>query len=312
MPTFDSDRELTVLGVTGRLTHRTTKPGQAPGLWFKQVWISTQRPIQGYGHGAQLRAEMRFDDECGNGHNTFAITGEVRVPGRRDVEACGCLHDDITRVFPELAPLIKWHLCSTDGPMHYLANTVYFAGDRDHYGKRKGEARSFDTFVQFGDNPIKHAPGRKFVKWLESCKPFPGNSSGYDFEVLAIYHSDQGKPGKHQYGPKYTFGGFAERWHECPFDSEQSALDFLYALQMCNPKFVRVATAWGEGKEREFEKARNAAIWHGATNAQLSVESVELKEKLIERLPALIAEFRAAIESTGFLWSPEGMAPKPE
>jgi hypothetical protein len=91
-------------------------------------------------------ATVRYDDECGNGHNTFSITGEVwKARGGRKVgsncEMAGCIHDAITQHFPELAPLVKWHLCASDGPMHYLANTIYHAGDRDHNGLRKGEQR---------------------------------------------------------------------------------------------------------------------------------------------------------------------------
>lgn len=88
------------------------------------------RPISGYGHGAQITATVRYDNECGNGHNSFSITAEIVTPAskrRDDCEACGCLHDEISRVFPELAPFIKWHLVSSDGPMHYIANTVYWA-----------------------------------------------------------------------------------------------------------------------------------------------------------------------------------------
>ena len=86
-----------------------------------------------------ITAIVRFDDECGNGHNTFSITGEHYTNGRMD--SCGCLHDLIARHFPDLAPLIKWHLCSTEGPMHYIANTVFHASDRDCWGTRKGEQR---------------------------------------------------------------------------------------------------------------------------------------------------------------------------
>lgn len=45
--TFDSDRAMTVFGVPGSLTHRTRKPGQAPGLWYMQRWVSEHRPIAG-------------------------------------------------------------------------------------------------------------------------------------------------------------------------------------------------------------------------------------------------------------------------
>lgn len=39
------------------------------------------------------------------------------------------MHDEIREHFPELAPFIKWHLMSTDEPLHYVANTVYHADE---------------------------------------------------------------------------------------------------------------------------------------------------------------------------------------
>lgn len=89
-----------------------------------------------------LIATLRYDDECKNGHNTFAITCELydraeRIPGEAKTKhssgktlwlgSCGCIHDDIAKHIPELAPYIKWHLVSSDGPMHYIANSMYYA-----------------------------------------------------------------------------------------------------------------------------------------------------------------------------------------
>lgn len=88
------------------------------------------RTIAGYGRDAWITAYIRFDDRCGNGHNSFTITAHVVTPAskrRGDIEAGGCMHEEIARIFPELAPFIKWHLTSTDGPLHYVANTTYWA-----------------------------------------------------------------------------------------------------------------------------------------------------------------------------------------
>lgn len=148
------------------------------------------RPISGYGKGALIRAKVCYDDECGNGHNTFAITGEIYIPGRRDIEAGGCLHDEIAKAFPELAPFIKWHLCSSDGPMHYVENALYWAGKRG---------------------------------WCDGKAGSPPN----------------------------------------------------------------------------LDHARNAAIWPEATDEQIANVT---KEQLKERLPALLSEFRAAVESLGFVF----------
>jgi len=68
----------------------------------------------------EFTVTLRYDDECGNGHNTFSITGDFDG-------ACGCIHDEIAKRFPELKKYIKWHLTSSEGPMHYIANSMYWA-----------------------------------------------------------------------------------------------------------------------------------------------------------------------------------------
>lgn len=130
------EAQVTVFGVQARANNvvQNTDTGRV----LNQVISVFGRQIKRYGMNATLSVELRFDDECRNGHETFSITAEVRRSGRRDVEACGCLHEDIAEVFPELEPLIKWHLTSTDGPTYYIANTCYHASDRDCHGLRKG------------------------------------------------------------------------------------------------------------------------------------------------------------------------------
>lgn len=129
------EAQVTVFGVQARAHNVVQNTGR---ILHQQIAVFG-RPIKVYGKDATLSVELRFDDNCRNGHETFSITGEVRSLARW--EAGGCLHDDIAKVFPELAPLIKWHLTSTDGPMHYVANTCYHAGDRDCNGLRKGERK---------------------------------------------------------------------------------------------------------------------------------------------------------------------------
>jgi hypothetical protein len=91
------------------------------------------KPIAGYGPGAMITVKVRHDDQCGNGHNTFSITAQVETPAskrRNDIEAGGCLHAEVAQYFPHLAPFLKWHLTSTDGPLHYVENTLYWVGKR--------------------------------------------------------------------------------------------------------------------------------------------------------------------------------------
>ena len=40
----------------------------------------------------------------------------------------GCCHNEVIKHFPELAQYIRWHLVSSDGPLHYIANTLHWLG----------------------------------------------------------------------------------------------------------------------------------------------------------------------------------------
>ena len=100
-------------------------------LTRKQVKSGGVKPIMYCQDKAIISVQLRFDDECGNGHNTFAITGTIRYKDRRrnrsdaNIITSGCIHEEIAKHFPGLRKYIKWHLCNTDGPMYYIANTIY-------------------------------------------------------------------------------------------------------------------------------------------------------------------------------------------
>ena len=148
-----------MLGVQGRfrdlVRHKSDQENQRIR---NQKWVSQQRFYEENGVQYSIQVCVRHDDELLNGHPSFSITAEIRGP--RGFEAGGCCHGDIARHFPELAGLIKWHLCSTDGPLHYVENTLYLAGDRDCWGLRKGELRyreRLDHKVTHGcDIPAKY------------------------------------------------------------------------------------------------------------------------------------------------------------
>lgn len=76
--------------------------------------------------GTTITATVRYDDQCGNGYNTFSITGTMTVGGS------GTIHTEIAAAFPELAPLVRFHLVSSDKPLHYIANTLYWLGYDKH------------------------------------------------------------------------------------------------------------------------------------------------------------------------------------
>lgn len=202
-----------------------------------------------------LIATVRWDDKCKNGRNSFSVTGTLygpdRYPGEETTKslsgktlwscAGGCLHDEIRKRIPEIAHLIRWHLFDPHGPMHYVANTVYLAGDKDHHGLRKGDRRQ-----------IKN--GRTGVPcWmLERSEDLP------------------------RYVDAET----------CP--TATATLRYV--------PWERI----GEGKARELDAARRVACWPDATDEDLTAPGLE--DRLMARLPALLAEFRHDVESLGFTY----------
>lgn len=205
------------------------------------------------GQTYRITANLRFDDECGNGHNTFSMTGTIDREGRNGQwydHSGGCIHEKIIKHFPELAKYVKWHLTSTDGPMHYIANTVYLAGDKDCNGLRAGEKRQ-----------IKN--GRTGLPvWERVVRDMDG------FEVKMS----------------------SSEWVDSETRPDDSGLT------------VSWEPVWrvGNGKERELNSARSSAVWDDATDEELTAPGLE--ERLMARLPALMAEFKADMKSLGFVY----------
>lgn len=245
------------------------------------------------GQEYRITAKVRHDDQCNNGHNSFSITADIdEKRGNRWVESSGgCLHDEVKKHFPELAPFIKWHLMSTDEPLHYVANTLYLAGNRDCWGLKKGEPRQWEKKITFNDFPVAFKFSKKFIEWIERSENRA--KAYYGFYPLEVPHKDEKG---YKFAPKYTFKGFSCEWYECPFDSLEEAQQFREAFR--KPFSISSEpTSWGEGKEPDLEGARHCAIWPDAT-----IEQLQNKELLLSRIPQLLADFQKDVESLGLIY----------
>lgn len=297
-------------GVPGRLfTLRRPPAPWKSGTFASQTWKSEGRKVNGYGTNGTMYVNIRFDDNCKNGHNTFAITADVYTAEsrrRKDIAAGGCMHDEIAEVFPELSSFIRWHLVSTDGPMHYITNTCYMASDRDYNDRKAGEPCAWDDVVYFGNSPVSHKiKSASFLKFLASRMQRDQDGAHYinpeheEFQVIALAHE---KTTGFQYSDHYTFAGYGQKWHECPFSDKQTADEWALALNTIGARFVRIPTDYSKGKARELDAARRAAVWPDAPDSVLMLEKPELSRILADRLPALLSEFRTDMESAGFMW----------
>lgn len=75
----------------------------------------------------------------------FAVTC-VEYENGKDVGG-GAAHDLIDRLFPEKARYTKWHLCAINkGPLHYLANALYWAGKSGFCDSKPGDPTNLEAF----------------------------------------------------------------------------------------------------------------------------------------------------------------------
>lgn len=246
-----------------------------------------------------LIASAKLEKLSGNKHAYFSITADLKesantvkyykqygnVISWREYSG-GCLHDEVEKHVPEWKKYLKWHLTDATGiPMYYIENTLYHASNLDCWGKYKGEPKSPETKIYFNDVPIPYGEklSQKFIAFIQERN---------DWENLAItsiaHRTDQ-----KTFHPYWTFVGYGTEWHHCPFHSEEEITNFKLALTTCKVEFKTVFTSFGEGKERDFDAARNYAVWPEATEEQLSLPKEELKSLLLERLPKLQEEFFA-------------------
>ena len=139
----------------------------------------------------KLTATVRYDDSCGNGHNSFAITGEQYQKAKNGLwreDSFGCLHEGIAKHFPRLAPFIKWHHMNSDGPMHYIANTVWHA--QEH-----GPTHAW-VYYEGTQDPLKIEEVKKrLLGYVEApqarkCEGRPGYTVKWDDKTVKVRNLD--------------------------------------------------------------------------------------------------------------------------
>lgn len=309
---YQTKQAHSINGVNGTLTVEKTPNGRQAGCFDKQKWVSEPRNVSGYGSGGEMRVEIRYDDECRNKHNSFAITATVvtdRSRKMRDIEAGGCMHEEIARVFPELASLTQWHLFDSNGPMHYVANTLYHATNWADSRYAPGEPCRWETRARFGNFPVTFAFSKRFREYLAArinhtrttLKTNPARIAVFEpLEVPYVKKENE----TYDYGPNYTVrGDDCKVWHEAPFKNLKEAQEFCAALNNYELTFEEVPTDYAKEKPRNLAFARSSANWPEATDEQLCAHPAELKAALLARLPAMMERFRAAVENEcGFMY----------
>jgi len=237
---------------------------------------------------------IRWDDHCKNGYNSMGITGSAWLAGKMmkesDPDTCGCIHEILMKVFPEVTPLIRFHLIGLGSIFsHAVGNAIYHAGDRDCWGRRAGEPSSWDHFFVFDDCPITmSAESDGFRAWVLTWHDKPVDQWP-SLAVVPVTHKSEGRD-----YTRYTFEGYPlppYDWHKAPFNSESKAREFAAAAKRWGVVVAKIPSDYSKGKAPDLDAARSCAAWPDAT-----LEQLQDVDGLIERVPALVADMRAELE----------------
>ena len=292
---------------------------------------------------ARLVIEVRWDDSCRNGENSFAVTANESEyeNGRWRETQGGCLHELIAQQAPELAHAIPYHLFSAKGPMHYFANTVFLAGDKDCWGSAKGDHQigrrdnlplwqlpvSPFTVKTGVEQPAPYvvlfepvlakgkerelASARRCADWPEATDQ---QLSGSAFELTQLLKEQ--RPDLTETEVKNTVYLAGDRDYTGRAAGEQqqdkhgllqwrmtsSPFSYVNSRTKPAPHVIQYSPILGKGKSRELDSARKAACWPHATDEDLCLPRTSLEKLLSARLPGLMAEFKAVIEALGFVY----------
>lgn len=118
------------------------------------------------GYRGQIIATASAEQYGGNSHPHFSVTGEISTPAERnkgDFQTGGCIHDEILKAFPFLAPLVALHLSNSDNgePMHAEANGFYwlagaFGGfGEEYHGGSGNDGKDVATCLDYAASTLR-------------------------------------------------------------------------------------------------------------------------------------------------------------
>lgn len=238
------------------------------------------------GQKGRIKCEIRYNDECGNGHNSFSITGTVfsHPTSTRDQywDRGGCIHDEIAKHFPEFKHLIKWHSMTSEAPLHYIANTLYHANESLKY-----------NFTIDSKNKLVQS-----LHMFNVPADFLTNNDAYKSNLQKVFIDYDLNTEYQEYRRDHDIDKRGLYDDYCLYNYCLELESFLDLNKDADINNYRIKKEKGsEYREINLEYARSTAIAPDATLCQL-----QSKEWLEARLPQLQAAFITDIEALGFVY----------
>lgn len=168
------------------------------GLFTKQISMETTNNIR-YSVTKKNKAgntviiKIRLNDECKNGHNDFAITGEEYEKGKpltdRNCIRCGAMGDDLAEWFPEFKIFNDLHLCDAKGAPMYAQGNGYY-----HMTKSSKEvAMSYLRITEYEYSQLAKADDQQVFTYLLDQLKIPARWEAEALEAIAELERLTGK-----------------------------------------------------------------------------------------------------------------------